>query len=358
MSTEEHISTLERLAKLKAEGAIDEADFQAQKTRLMGSSAAKVPFYRKLWFVVFLTCILLTFPIAFLILATGEVYKKASDGTRIPIKKSTRYIYAGLLALWFTALVIRSSVDPNYWKMDWNAPSVSGASSTTNTSSTTSTTSNNSANTPSTTASAQDEIGTCDDADMIEKAKVNFAETSASSLTDFANPKQLVYDKKNGIRFCGADASYNDGGSVFIYKIYKGPSGKTLVLASKSFSAFFGEMQFARASEKEQQAEDKVKDIVNKAKALPAQNIESELTNETNELDAVNKIIFDSLYEEQRSDFQSDIKNWTDEVEKECLPKAASPGKENANQGRCLIAATEIRIMGLKDKYSYYFNKN
>lgn len=73
---------------------------------------AHVPFTRKLWLVVVLTCLILTFPIAMIILATGDVYRWRDHAWR-PIGNGARYTYAGLLGLWLAAAVVRFALLPN-----------------------------------------------------------------------------------------------------------------------------------------------------------------------------------------------------------------------------------------------------
>lgn len=103
--TDNQISGLE-LAKLKAEGAITEAEYGAQKALLLGPET-QVPFYRKLWVVVVLTVLVLTMPLALLILATGSVYK-GTEGGLAPISGRARAIYAGVLVLWLAGAFVNA----------------------------------------------------------------------------------------------------------------------------------------------------------------------------------------------------------------------------------------------------------
>jgi hypothetical protein len=92
--TEDYISDLERLAKL--------------------GSGAQVAGYRRLWVVVLLTILLITFPIALIILLTGPVYRKRAKDLQ-PISKAGRYIYAALLALWLAAIIAKAVLHPGDW---------------------------------------------------------------------------------------------------------------------------------------------------------------------------------------------------------------------------------------------------
>ncbi len=114
--TEDRISALERLAKLKAEGAITDADFETQKTRLMGATEAlkAPPLLRRLWLVVTLTVLVIGFPLALAVLASGEVYRRVDGGYR-PISKGARLTYTGFLALWLVAVLAKAIFHPGDW---------------------------------------------------------------------------------------------------------------------------------------------------------------------------------------------------------------------------------------------------
>lgn len=79
------------------------------------------PVFRRLWVVVTLTVLLLTFPVALLILLTGPVYKRAADGAFTPISNKSRYIYAGVLGLWLVAVVAKSIIAPDYSEYEQTA---------------------------------------------------------------------------------------------------------------------------------------------------------------------------------------------------------------------------------------------
>lgn len=65
------------------------------------SGSKWIPFYRRRWFIVL--CLFTISPLALLPLLTGKVYRKQSgDGLWVPIKGSSKVIYA-LLSLWLIA---------------------------------------------------------------------------------------------------------------------------------------------------------------------------------------------------------------------------------------------------------------
>lgn len=124
MTDDSQISALERLTKLRDSGALSEEEFASEKAKLL-TGAPNPPFFRRLWFVVLLTCLLLTFPISLLILVTGNVFKRTADGSLAPLKNKTRYIYAALLALWAIGAIVRAIIHSG----DWEASAVSTTNS-------------------------------------------------------------------------------------------------------------------------------------------------------------------------------------------------------------------------------------
>jgi len=104
------LAALERLTNLRDSGTLNDDEFATQKAAILARSAVQAaPLYRRLWAVVVLTCLLITFPIAMIILFTGEVYRR-KEGVLSPISRSGRHVYAGLLALWLAALVGRAVI--------------------------------------------------------------------------------------------------------------------------------------------------------------------------------------------------------------------------------------------------------
>ncbi len=73
------------------------------------------PFYRRLWFVVVATASLIAFPLALLVLASGDVYR-CKNGALIPIRSKTRMIYAGALGIWLVAVIVNLGVNPDSWE--------------------------------------------------------------------------------------------------------------------------------------------------------------------------------------------------------------------------------------------------
>lgn len=79
------------------------------------SQLTTVPFLRKLWVVVLLTCLP---PVAMVILLSGPVYRWRDQGWR-PISNGARYTYGGLLALWLVAATARAVLQPGGISGEW-----------------------------------------------------------------------------------------------------------------------------------------------------------------------------------------------------------------------------------------------
>lgn len=81
-------------------------------------SHASVPVMRRLWLLVLLTCLILTFPLALLILASGPVYRWREGGWT-PISNTNRLIYAGVLGVWLLAALGNAVLAPTPLKEEW-----------------------------------------------------------------------------------------------------------------------------------------------------------------------------------------------------------------------------------------------
>jgi hypothetical protein len=215
MPTDDQISALERLTKLRDTGALNEEEFASQKASILsGASLAtpSVPFYRRLWLVVTLTCLIIPFWVALLILITGQVYKRAKDRSLVPIKGSSRFIYAGLLTLWLAAIIGKAIIDPISWQQEWrnNAPRSSSQSS--NVSPTDSVA-------PSTTASSTNSEDSSPNI-QISEGETQDGQTTLTITADDDNPftiERLVYNDRAGEKPCylpkfgAVEGDENDG---------------------------------------------------------------------------------------------------------------------------------------------------
>lgn len=76
------------------------------------------PILRRLWMVVLLTCIILTFPLAMIMLLSGPVYRWRVEGWQ-PIGNGPRYVYGSLLALWLVAVAARVILVPGSVSQDF-----------------------------------------------------------------------------------------------------------------------------------------------------------------------------------------------------------------------------------------------
>jgi hypothetical protein len=172
---------------------------------------------RRLWMVVLLTCLLVTFPIAMVLLLTGDVYRKR-NGQFVPIGKSSRYVYGGLLALWLVAVVARSVVT------DGSFLNLSGLSADSHSSN---------------TASGVPDM--CDSSDASEMVKGALEGSNSAienvKVLDFGHAQETVFDKSKNVRHCQAEAVLNSGDAIVTYQLYFGPSGGELVQVEQGIRA-------------------------------------------------------------------------------------------------------------------------
>jgi len=225
MSDDSQISALERLTKLRESGALTEEEFTAQKAAILAggnTTASHVPFYRKLWLVVTLTCLILTFWISLIILLTGDVYTRTKDRALTPIKKSTRYVYAGFLAVWMVAAGINAVIHPSILKEDiaggTPAQTSSGAPQA-------------AAPSSSQASNMPDACESSDAADMVKNALENApaAQLVSVKVLDFGKAKETWFDKASNVRRCYGIAYLNSGQTPVAYQLFFGPSGKEMV---------------------------------------------------------------------------------------------------------------------------------
>ncbi|MDB5822126.1 MAG: hypothetical protein JWR21_830 [Herminiimonas sp.] len=226
MPTNDQISALERLTKLRDSGALNDAEFEAQKADLLAGQNQGAPsLFRRLWLVVTLTCLLITFPVALIILATGNVYRKVDGGWR-PIRRGPRLFYASILALWLAAIVGRAVMSPDSLKSAWDANAPAGTTAV--------------AETSANGSAPPDTCNSSDAADMVKSAMEDSATSKliTTKVLDFGHALELYYDRKENIRYCGADAEMNTGAKKLSYKLYFGPSGTELVSIKEGEDAY------------------------------------------------------------------------------------------------------------------------
>jgi uncharacterized protein YecT (DUF1311 family) len=236
MRDNDQLLALERLTKLRDAGTLSEDEFLKQKERIIGE-AAPVKSYRRLWLVVLLTCLIITSPIAFLILITGDVYRRNRDLSFRPMKRSNRFIYAGALVVWFLAAGANAIIHPGVLNEEIAATNTKSSEQQ---------------------VSAEDPLPKCDDADAIGDVKDSLENTALSKLIqvkvlDMGHEQEIYYDKIKTARYCKAQAELNTGSTAIVYKFYMGPSGAKLVLVNKDAAAFDDEIAAAKETSAEAQ---------------------------------------------------------------------------------------------------------
>jgi hypothetical protein len=236
MRDDDQLLALERLTKLREAGTLSEDEFLKQKEKIIGE-AAPVKSYRRLWLVVLLTCGIITSPLAFLILITGDVYMRNKDLSFRPLKNSTRYIYAGALVVWFVVAIANAIIHPGVLKEEITATNPKSSEQQ---------------------VSAEDPLPKCDDADAIDNVKDAMQNGALSKLVqvkilDIGHEQEIYYDKIKTARYCKAQAELNTGSTAIVYKFYLGPSGAKLVLVNKDDAAFDDEIAAAKETSAEAQ---------------------------------------------------------------------------------------------------------
>jgi hypothetical protein len=219
MTVDQRIGDLERLTKLRDSGALTEEEFAVQKATILSRASVieDIRFYRRLWVVVLLTCLLITFPLAMIILLTGDVYRWKEHAFH-PIGKSSRYVYGGLLALWLAAVVARSIF------MNQGLPIFSKLI--------------NSGSGESTASNVPDLCDSSDAAEMVKGAlEGSNSAVETVKVLDFGHAKETFFDATHNVRRCYAEAILNTGDSWVTYQLYFGPSGGELVQVEQGVRA-------------------------------------------------------------------------------------------------------------------------
>jgi hypothetical protein len=85
---------------------------------MTNSDHSKPSLFRRLWAVVLLTCLLITMPVALVLLLSGPVYKRTSDGY-VPISRVAHRLYAGFLIVWVILATLRVLLLPGGFKQEW-----------------------------------------------------------------------------------------------------------------------------------------------------------------------------------------------------------------------------------------------
>jgi len=199
------------------------------------SQLSSVPFLRKLWVVVLLTCLLITFPVAMVILLSGPVYRWRDHGWR-PISNGARYTYGGLLALWLVAATARAVLQPGGISGEWarSAPTESSPATAASGPATPAGTSEAPKDqAQSASAGGVDEaVATCTSELTIEAVKSaieNASKLEPVEVKDFGNAQETFYDPGSKVHQCVAEAVLSTGSTLVTYQLFKGPSGKPMV---------------------------------------------------------------------------------------------------------------------------------
>jgi hypothetical protein len=171
----------------------------------------KAPFFRRLWVVILMTCLLIPMPVALIILLTGEVYRKR-QGTWQPISASVRYVYGGTLVLWLVAALTRAVL------LNPGLPTVSPSES------------QQADGHESSEVSDGTVLLACNSSDAAEMVKGALESDGTTKVEDYGRAEETYFDKVKNVRHCKAEAALSQGGlQTIAYQLFLGPSGKLLV---------------------------------------------------------------------------------------------------------------------------------
>ncbi len=191
----------------------------------------KAPFFRRLWLVVLMTCLLIPMPLAMIILLTGPVYRRKSDGYH-PISNRTRHIYGGALVLWLVLVTLKGLLQPGGVQGEWERSANRVAPN-----STVPAAERNATDTPRASAPREaqsDNLPACDSPEVIQTAREAIEEGPAGlamglRVRDVGKGHETLYEPDRKLRRCVAEALLNNGASLLTYQVLYGPSGNLMV---------------------------------------------------------------------------------------------------------------------------------
>lgn len=214
---------------------------------------AKAPFFRRLWVVVLMTCLLIPMPIAMIVLLTGPVYRRKPDGYR-PISNRSRHIYGGALVLWLVVATLKAFLQPGGIQGEWERSADPTLLKTTQNAPTPATAD---AAPTSSSAAKNDGLPTCDNPEVIQTAREAIDESPAGvteglRVRDVGKGQETFFQPERKLRRCVAEVMMNSGGSLMTYQVLYGPSGNLMVQAQVGDAAVMQhEVDKARKEEAE-----------------------------------------------------------------------------------------------------------
>jgi len=214
----------------------------------------RAPFFRRLWVVVLMTCLLIPMPIAMIMLLTGPVYRRKPDGWQ-PISNRARFIYGGLLVLWLVVATLKAFLQPGGIQGEWERSADPALVKTTQDAPATTTADP----TPATAASSANSSGlpTCDNPEVIQTAREAIDESPAGvtqglRVRDVGKGHETFFQPERKLRRCVAEVMLNSGSSLMTYQVLYGPSGNLMVQAQVGDAAVMQhEVDKARKEEAE-----------------------------------------------------------------------------------------------------------
>lgn len=204
---------------------------------------SRPPLFRRLWVVVLLTCLLITMPVALVILLTGQVYRRIPDGY-VPVGKGAHRLYAGFLVLWLVLATLRVLLQPGGFKQEWanSADSDLLKSAASQRASVQPQAPPADAKVSQPVANSANDLPTCDSPEATEAVKGAIEEGAAAKLVnvkvqDYGRATETFYEREKNVRHCAAEAVLNTGATNVTFQIFQGPSGKQMVQAQTGEAA-------------------------------------------------------------------------------------------------------------------------
>ena len=213
----------------------------------------RAPFFRRLWVVVMMTCLLIPMPVALILILSGPIFRRKQDSWQ-PISNRARFIYGGILVVWLVAATLKAFLQPGGIKEEWRRSADPALLKTTK-------------NFPAPTAAdptvatasspSNNGLPTCDNPEVIQTAKEAIDESPAGvtqglRVRDVGKAKETFYQPERKLRRCVAEVMLNSGSSLMTYQVLYGPSGNLMVQAQVGDAAVMQhEVDKARKEEAE-----------------------------------------------------------------------------------------------------------
>lgn len=225
----------------------------------------RAPFFRRLWVVILMTCLLIPMPIAMILILSGPIYRRKVDGWQ-PISNRARYIYGGILVLWLVVATLKAFLQPGGIQGEWERSADPALVKTTQNTPAPTNTDPTPATATASNAASNNGLPTCDNPEVIQTAREAIDESPAGvtmglRVRDVGKGQETLYEPERKLRRCVAEAMLNNGASLMTYQVLYGPSGNLMVQSQVGDTAAMQfEVDKAKRDEAQQAARTDVQD--------------------------------------------------------------------------------------------------